>query len=76
MSELTKRVNKFFDEATKREVENLIDQMSISEHLKTVLKLKYVEEKDINFIAYKTGFSQAKINADLSKLRKKMSKLI
>ena len=76
MSELTKKVNRFFDEATKAEVENLINQMSISEHLKLVLKLKYIEEKDINFIAYQTGYSKAKINSDLAKLRKKMSKVI
>jgi hypothetical protein len=76
MSELSKKVNRFFDEATKTEVEHLIDEMLISEHLKLVLKLRYIENKDINFIAYKTGYSKGKIEADLRKLRKKLSKLI
>jgi DNA-directed RNA polymerase specialized sigma24 family protein len=76
MSEISKQVNKFFNEATKKEVEDLKDNILISEHLKTVLEMKYIEGYDINYIAYKTGYSKGKIESDLRKLRKKIAKLI
>ena len=76
MSELSKEVNRFFNEATRKEVEELKDNILISEHLKTVLEMRYIEGKDINYIAYKTGYSKGKIEADLRKLRKKISKII
>ena len=76
MSELSRQVNKFFNEASKNEVENLIDNILMTDHLKRVFEMKYIEGKDINFIAYKTGYSKGKIEADLRKIRKKISKII
>ena len=76
MSELSKKVNRYFDEATKSDVNKLKEDILISEHLKRVLELRYIEGRDINYIAYITGYSKGKIEADLRKLRKKISKLI
>lgn len=76
MSELSKQVNKFFNDATKKEVEHLKDNILISEHQRKVLEMRYIEGKDINYIAYETGYSKGKIEADLRKIRKKISKLI
>ena len=76
MSELSKQVNRFFNEATKKEVDNLKQSILISEHLKKVLEMRYIEGKDIDYIAYVTGYSKSKIEADLRKLRKKISKII
>ena len=76
MSELSKRVNNFFLEATRSDVEKLKNDMLISEHLYKVFEMRYIQNKDINFIAYTTGYSRGKIEADLRKIRKKISKLI
>lgn len=76
MSELSKQVNNFFSEATKSEVIDLLDKIYINEHEKKVLLMRYTEGYDINYIAYKTGYSRGKIEADLRKIRKKLSKLI
>lgn len=76
MSELSKQVNKFFNEATKKDVDNLKENILISEHLKKVLEMRYIEGRDINYIAYITGYSKGKIEADLRKIRKKISKII
>lgn len=76
MSELSKQVNRYFDEATKAEVDKLKEDILISEHLRRVLELRYIEGKDINYIAYITGYSKGKIEADLRKIRKKISKII
>lgn len=76
MSELSKQVNRFFDDATKAEIADILDKIYITEHQKTVLIMRYLEEYDINYIAYKTGYSRGKIESDLRKIRKKLSKLI
>lgn len=76
MSELSKRVNEFFKSATRLEVKAVKDNIYISEHLNTVFEMFYIQKKDIEFIAFKTGYSRGKIEADLRLLRKKLSKLI
>lgn len=76
MSELSKRVNQFFNFTPKSEVNKIKDNIIISEHLKQVLEMRYIEGRDIEYIAYKTGYSRSKIEADLRKLRKKIEPLI
>lgn len=76
MSELSKKVNQFFNFTPKSQINKIKDDMIISEHLKQVLEMKYIEGKDIDYIAFKTGYSRGKIEADLRKIRKKIEKLI
>ena len=76
MSELSKKVNKFFNFTPKNEIEKVTDNIVISEHLKTVLEMRYIQGKDIDYIAYKTGYSRGKIESDLRKLRKKIEPLL
>lgn len=76
MSELSKKINEFFRCATRQEVKQVKDNIYISEHLETVFNMFYLERKDIDYIAYKTGYSRGKIEADLRLLRSKISKLI
>jgi len=74
MSQLSKQINQFFSVATKKEAEELIDKMLMDEHLKKVMRMFYLENKSIGFIADMTGFSRNKINSDLDKIRKKIFK--
>ena len=76
MSEISKKVNKYFECITKDELNKLLSNIMIDEHLKKVLLMKYIEKKDINYIAYITGYSRGKIEADLRKLRRKIGKLM
>lgn len=76
MSELSKKVNEFFNFTPKSEIEKVKNDMIISEHLMTVLEMRYIQGKDIDYIAYKTGYSRGKIEADLRKIRKKIERLI
>ncbi len=76
MSELSKRINEFFKYATRNEVKQIKDNIYISEHLNLVFEMFYIQKKDIDYIAYYTGYSRGKIEADLRLLRKKLSKLI
>lgn len=76
MSELSKRVNEFFKSATRNEVKEIKDNIYISEHLEKVFDMFYIQKKDIEYIAFTTGYSRGKIEADLRLLRKKLNKLI
>lgn len=76
MSELSRRVNEFFRSATRNEVKQIKDELYISEHLNEVFEMFYLQRKDIEYIAYTTGYSRGKIEADLRLLRRKLSKLI
>ena len=76
MSELSKNINKFFKFATKKELLAIKEQLVLNKHLNKVLEMFYLENKDIDYIAYKTGYSRGKIEADLRLIRRKLSKLI
>lgn len=76
MSELSRKVNQFFNFTPKSEINKVKDNIIISDHLKKVLEMRYIEGKDIDYIAFKTGYSRGKIEADLRKLRKKIEPLI
>ena len=76
MSELSRKVNEFFNFTPKSEVNKVKDNINLTEHQKQVLEMKYIQGKDIDYIAYVTGYSKNKINADLRKIRKKIEKLI
>lgn len=76
MSQLSKKINEFFKSATKNEVKEVKDNIYISEHLEQVFDMFYIQKLDINYIAFKTGYSRGKIEADLRLLRSKISKLL
>ena len=58
MSQLSKRINEFFKSATKNEVKEVKDNIYISEHLEQVFDMFYIQKLDINYIAFKTGYSR------------------
>ena len=76
MSQLSRKINEFFRLATRKEVKEIKDNIFISDHLEKVFDMFYIQKLDINYIAYKTGYSRGKIEADLRLLRSKISKLL
>lgn len=76
MSDLSKKVNAFFNFTPKSKIEEVKNDIIVSEHLRQVLEMRYIEGKDIDYIAFKTGYSRGKIESDLRKLRKKIEPLI
>ena len=76
MSELSKKTNKFFSDITRPELNQLLETIILDTHLKKVVEMRYIEGKDINYIAYETGYSKGKIESDLRKIRKKISKIM
>lgn len=76
MSELTKKINQFFKEATKSEILKINDEIYFTEHLQNVYEMFYLKHKDIDFIAYTLNCSRSKIDGDLKQIRKQLNKLI
>lgn len=76
MSELSKKINQFFNFTPKSEINKVKDNIIVSDHLKEVLEMRYIQGKDIDYIAFKTGYSRGKIESDLRKIRKKIEPLI
>ena len=76
MSELSRKINQLLKFATRDEIKQIKDKIYISEHLEDVFDMFYIKKYDINFIAYTTGYSRGKIEADLRLLRSKISKLL
>lgn len=76
MSDLSKQINRYFEDITRPELEQLLKrELLLNPHLEKVCRMRYAEHIDLNTIAYETGFSVAKINKDLAKIRKKISKV-
>lgn len=76
MSDLSKKINQFFNFTPKAEINKVKDNIIVSDHLKQVLEMRYIQGKDIDYIAFKTGYSRGKIESDLRKIRKKIEPLI
>lgn len=76
MSETSKQMNRFIEDATKIEIEEILENIILTDHQKEVFEMKYIKRYDVNYIAYKTGYSISKVESDLRKIRKKFVKLI
>ena len=76
MSELVKRVNRFFGTASRSEIDALYSQLILSDRQSKVFDMFYIRKLNINYIADTLGFCSNVIDRDLQAIRKKMDHLI
>lgn len=76
MSELVRRVNRFFSTASRSEIDELYDQLVLSDRQGKVFQMFYVRKLNIGYIADTLGFCSNVIDRDLQAIRKKMDTLI
>ena len=74
MSIITKRINRFFKDATKEDVNRLSDKILLSERQEKIFTMFYIKKQNINFIADSLFVSTMTINNELKAIRKKISK--
>lgn len=67
-----KEINKFFAEATRQEVEELLSNIMLDEYQAKVFRMRYGYHKDIGYIADTLKVSRSKLNNDLAKIRIKL----
>ena len=76
MSIITKRINRFFKDATKEDVNRLSDKILLSERQEKIFTMFYIKKQNINFIADSLFVSTMTINNELKAIRKKISKVM
>lgn len=76
MSIITKRINRFFKDATKEDVNKLSDKILLSERQEKIFTMFYIKKQNINFIADSLFVSTMTINNELKAIRKKISKVM
>ena len=76
MSEVSKKVNRFFKTATKSEVLHVQEEVCLDEFQNNIFTMFYIGHKDIGFIADTLGYSVSRINNELNVLRARIIKLI
>ena len=71
-----KRINSWFNTATREDVNNLLSKIVLSERQQKVFKMFYLKRKCIWFIADTLCCSSSVISEELNVIRKKISVII
>ena len=72
MSESVRRVNGFFRNAVKRDIEGLHEQLLLTDRQYMIYSLFYIERKDINYISDCVYISPRAVEKELRLIRKKI----
>lgn len=72
MSENSRRVNKFFKNANRADLQIITDDIIFSERQEKVMEMFYLKKKGINFIADTLNISSDSIKKDLYGIRQKI----
>ena len=72
MSAETLRINDFFRNARKSEVENVVSDIIFSDRQEKIFSMFYIRKNDINFIADTLGTSADTVNKELRRIRRKL----
>lgn len=76
MSATVQKINEFFRNAIKKDVDELKIQLLLSDRQLEVFDRFYIRKQDINFIADTLNVCSQVINNELKAIRKKLIKLI
>lgn len=72
MSENSRRVNNFFKNANRADLQIITDDIIFSERQEKVMEMFYLRKKGINFIADTLNISSDSIKKDLYGIRQKI----
>lgn len=76
MSDEIKKINGFFKDANKSELNKIESQILLSERQEKIFTMFYVKKQNINFIADTLFVSSMTVNHELKIIRKKLLKLL
>ena len=72
MYSIVKQINLFFKNANKESVNNVLDQIILSDRQKTIFEMFYLRKKDIGFIADNLNVCRVIIDKELNTIRQKI----
>ena len=71
-----RRINKWFRDATRADVNDLLGKIVLSERQTRIFEMFYIKRQNIGFIADTLGFSERVICEELELIRRKISAVI
>lgn len=76
MSQTIKKINEFFKNAISSDIQKINDNIVLSDRQELIFKMKYVQKKDINFIADMLNVCPMVVNTELKTIRKKIIRIL
>lgn len=76
MSATTKRINKFFRNAVKKDIDNVKGSIILSERQKKIFEMFYIQKQGIDFIADTLCVCRMVVNNELKTIRMKLEKIL
>lgn len=76
LSETSRRINRFFKSAIKKEVDEAAGKISLSDRQSIIFNDFYVRRSDVNTIADKIGSSPETVYKELKAIRRKLIRII
>lgn len=76
MSAESRKINEFFRNARKSDVDNLLSDIIFTERQDKIFFMFYIKKNDINFIADTLNASAETIKKELRKIRKKLTPIL
>ena len=73
---MVKEINKYFETATRADVNDLLSKIILSERQTRIFELFYIKDMNIGFIADTLGCSQSVICVELKEIRSKIYAII
>ena len=72
MSAESRKINEFFQNARKSEVDKLLSDIIFTDRQNRIFDMFYIRKNDVNFIADKLSTSADTINKELRRIRSKL----
>lgn len=76
MSQTIRKINNFFNNAISSDIEKINKNIILSERQEIIFKMKYLQKKDINFIADSLNVCPMVVNNELKIIRKKIVRIL
>lgn len=76
MSQSVRQINDFFKTAVKSDLDNVSEELLLSDRQEQIFRMFYIRRLDINFIADTLGVCPLVISNELKTIRKKLVKVL
>lgn len=76
MSRIIKKINDFFRNAIKRDVDKINDELVLSERQQKIFEMFYIKKQNIDFIADSLCVCKMVVNNELKIIRNKIARIL
>lgn len=76
MSKIIKKINDFFRNAIKKDVDKINNELVLSERQRKIFEMFYIKKQNIDFIADSLCVCKMVINNELKIIRNKIAKIL